>query len=99
MEVWTRIATRRIRAPERLLLADGDARGYEPLRHEIAWRLGSARGIACSADQIVIVSSVQQALDLVARLLVEPGERVWVEEPGYPRLGVYSKRQERDSLT
>ena len=84
VDVWARVAARRIRAAERLLLADGDARGYEPLRREIACRLGSARGITCSADEIVIVSSVQQALDLVARLLIEPGKSAWVEEPGYP---------------
>jgi len=84
IDVWTRIAARRIHAAERLLLADGDARGYEPLRREIASRLSSARGISCTADQIIVVGSVQQALDLVARLLLEPRDLVWVEEPGYP---------------
>jgi GntR family transcriptional regulator/MocR family aminotransferase len=84
MEVWTRIATRRVRNAQRLRLADGDAQGYRPLREEIARRLGASRGVVCTADDIVIVASVQQALDLAARLLLDPGDMAWVEEPGYP---------------
>jgi GntR family transcriptional regulator/MocR family aminotransferase len=84
MDVWTRIAARRVRAAQRLRLADGDAQGFRPLREEIALRLGASRGVACTAEDIVILASVQQALDLAARLLLDPGDAVWVEEPGYP---------------
>jgi GntR family transcriptional regulator/MocR family aminotransferase len=84
IDVWSRIAARRVRAAERLRLADGDAQGYGPLREEIARRLGTARGITCRADDVMIVASVQQAIDLSARLLLDPGDAVWVEEPGYP---------------
>jgi GntR family transcriptional regulator/MocR family aminotransferase len=58
-------------------------RGYLPLREAIAGYLGSSRGVNCSPDSVVIVSGVQQGLDLIARVVVRPGEAVWVEDPGY----------------
>jgi GntR family transcriptional regulator/MocR family aminotransferase len=84
LALWTRIAARRARASRPALLADGEAQGYAPLRAAIAAHLGPARGIVCSAEQIVIVASVQQALDLSARLLLDPGDAAWMEDPGYP---------------
>jgi GntR family transcriptional regulator / MocR family aminotransferase len=65
------------------LLADGQAQGYRPLREAIAEHVRVARGIACSADHVVILSSVQQVLDLCARLLLDPGDQAWIEDPGY----------------
>jgi len=53
------------------------------LREAIADYLGSSRGVTCTADQVIIVTSTQQALDLLARLLVRPGRKVWMEDPGY----------------
>jgi GntR family transcriptional regulator/MocR family aminotransferase len=61
----------------------GPAAGDLDLRREIATRLRSARGISCGAEDIVLTSGTQQALDLAARLLVSPGDRVIVERPGY----------------
>ena len=84
MELWTRIAARRLRRATRALLGCGDVRGYAPLREAIAAYLGSSRGVRCIADQVVIVSGAQQALDLLARVLVRPGEPVWIEDPAYP---------------
>jgi GntR family transcriptional regulator/MocR family aminotransferase len=84
MELWTRIAARRLRRATRALLGRGDVRGYAPLREAIAAYLGSSRGVRCIADQVVIVSGAQQALDLLARVLVRPGEPVWIEDPAYP---------------
>jgi GntR family transcriptional regulator/MocR family aminotransferase len=49
----------------------------------VAGHLGSSRGVACSPEHVVIVSGVQQGLDLVARLVIRPGDRVWIEDPGY----------------
>jgi GntR family transcriptional regulator/MocR family aminotransferase len=46
--------------------------------------LGLTRGVACDPDQILILSGAQQALDLVARLTLDPGDEAWVEDPGYP---------------
>ncbi|HEV7893857.1 MAG TPA: PLP-dependent aminotransferase family protein [Pyrinomonadaceae bacterium] len=62
---------------------EDDGRGYRPLREAAAHYLGSSRGVRCSADQVVIVSGVQQALDLLARLLLKRDEPVWVEDPAY----------------
>src|SRR5260370_96742 len=83
VEIWARVAGRRLRRASSSLLAGGDPRGYAPLREAIAAYLGSSRGVNCSADSVVIVSGVQQGLDLIARLLIKPGEAVWVEDPGY----------------
>jgi len=82
-ELWGRSVARRARRDERLLLSDGDARGYRPLRDAVAAYLKSARGVRCSADQVVILPSTQQLVDLVARLVINPGDRVWMEDPGY----------------
>jgi GntR family transcriptional regulator/MocR family aminotransferase len=61
----------------------GDPAGDSGLRAEIAQRLRGTRGVARTADQIVVTNGAQQALDICARLLVEPGDRVLVEDPGY----------------
>jgi GntR family transcriptional regulator / MocR family aminotransferase len=81
-KLWARLASRRVRAGTWMLPAD-DLRGYKPLRQAIAHHLGSSRGIGCTAEQIVIVSGVQQALDLLARLLLSAKAKVWMEDPGY----------------
>jgi GntR family transcriptional regulator / MocR family aminotransferase len=60
-----------------------DPAGHPQLREAIAAYLGRARGIACSAGDVVIVSGSQQAIDIVARVLIEPGDVVALEEPGY----------------
>lgn len=83
METWARVAGRRLRRSSPSLLAIGDVAGYGPLRNAIAAYLGSSRGANCRADQVMIVSGVQQGLDILARILVKPGEPVWMEDPGY----------------
>jgi GntR family transcriptional regulator/MocR family aminotransferase len=65
------------------MLSDSEALGYMPLRESIAEYLRASRGILCHAEQIAIVSSVQQVIDLCARLLLDPGDRAWIEDPGY----------------
>jgi GntR family transcriptional regulator / MocR family aminotransferase len=59
-----------------------DAFGWRPLRGEIA-RLLLARGIECDAEEIAVVGGAQQAVDLVARVLVDPADTVVIEQPGY----------------
>ena len=61
----------------------GDAAGYFPLRAAIADYLGRARAVQCRPEQVIIVSGSQQALDLVARLSLDPGDWVAMEDPGY----------------
>ncbi|NMO20278.1 PLP-dependent aminotransferase family protein [Pyxidicoccus fallax] len=84
VKLWSRVAASRLRRLSGAALADGDPLGDARLRRVIAAYLGSARGVRCEADQVFIVSGVQQALELVARLVVDPGDAVWVEDPGYP---------------
>jgi len=83
MDIWARISSRRLRRIPVSILARGDLAGYRPLREAVAAHLGSSRGVTRSPDEIVIVSGIQQALDLVARLLITPGDHVWLEDPGY----------------
>ena len=81
---WARISARLHRERPTDLLGYGDARGEPALRTAIADYLGGARGIACSADQILVVAGAQQGIELIARALTRTGDTAWVEEPGYP---------------
>jgi GntR family transcriptional regulator / MocR family aminotransferase len=83
IELWSQIASRRMRKLSTALLAGGEIAGHRPLREAIASYLGSSRGVNCTADQVLIVSGTQQSLDLIARLLVRSGDPVWVEDPCY----------------
>ena len=80
---WSQIAGRVLRRGETILATDGAPLGYLPLREAIADYLGAARGVRCRPEQVAIVSGVQEALDLTTRLLVDPGDCVVLEEPGY----------------
>lgn len=81
--LWSRLLARRSRHLPAKLMVYGDPAGYRPLREAIAAYLGAARGVHCTAGQVIVVSGAQQALELAARLLLEPDDPVWVEEPGY----------------
>lgn len=83
LKEWARIASRRLRRARSSMLAGGGIAGYAPLREAIAGYLRTSRGVQCEPEQIMIFSGVQQALDLLARFLFKPGERVWLEDPGY----------------
>ena len=83
LELWTRLAAKRLRHFPRDLLGYGDPAGYRPLREAIAAYLGASRAVHCEADQIVIVAGSQQALYLIARVLLDAHDEVWVEDPGY----------------
>jgi GntR family transcriptional regulator/MocR family aminotransferase len=82
-ELWARMAARILRHPPAGLLNYADAAGYSPLRQAIAEYLRAARGVRCSAGQVIVTAGSQQALDLAARLLLDPGDVAWVEDPGY----------------
>lgn len=87
-DLWAQVAARRLRRVSASLLAGGEALGYRPLREAVAAYLNSSRGVKCTADQVLILSGAQEALDRTARILLNPGEPVWMEEPGYPGAGV-----------
>jgi GntR family transcriptional regulator/MocR family aminotransferase len=80
---WTRLLARRSRRAGRELLGSGDAQGLGELRREIASHATLSRGLRCSADRILVVAGTQEAMDLTARVALDPGEQVVVEEPGY----------------
>ena len=82
-DIWTKLANRYRKSGPYELFAYGNAAGYKPLRKAIASYLTVARGVCCDPEQVIVVSGAQQAMDLTARLLLDPGDSVWVEEPGY----------------
>ena len=84
VDLWSRISGRVVRRAPRSLYGQGDARGYAPLRKAIAEYVGGTRGVRCDADQVLVTAGTQQALDLIGRLLLDPGDAVWMEDPGYP---------------
>lgn len=81
-EIWARLEARRWRHRTHHL-GYGDPAGYRPLREVLAVYMRAARGVHCEADQIIVTSGSQQALYLIATLLLDPGDAAWVEEPGY----------------
>ena len=83
IDLWTQLTTRRLRSISAAFLLGCDAIGYRPLREAVADYLNASRGVSCTADQVVIVSGMQEALDLAARLLIDPGNKVCIEDPGY----------------
>jgi len=84
--LWARLIAEGWRAPERGVLLGGDPAGHPPLRAAIADYVAVARGVGCTAEQVIIVSGIRQALAIAARLLLDPGDAVWLENPGYPGL-------------
>ncbi len=82
--LWSRLLARVWRHPGPGLVHNDDPAGYAPLRDAIAAFLRSSRALDCEADQVVVVSGAQQALDLIFRVILDPGDRVWVEDPGFP---------------
>jgi Transcriptional regulators containing a DNA-binding HTH domain and an aminotransferase domain (MocR family) and their eukaryotic orthologs len=86
-EVWAKLNGAFWRKPDLAQLCYGDPAGDSRLRGLIAAYLRSSRGMQCTAEQIVITSGAQQAISLCAQLLVEPGDGVAVENPGYRAAG------------
>ena len=80
---WARILARHARTPERERLGYGDAAGDPGLRSAIAAYVAATRGVTCTPERVVVVAGAQAALDLCARLLLDPGDSAWIEEPGY----------------
>ena len=83
LQVWSNLVTRRCRNMDAKSFHYGDQMGSEALRKTMASYLRTARSLHCEAEQIMIVSGSQQALEISARVLLDPGSRVWVEEPCY----------------
>jgi len=82
-KTWSRLYSARLSKSGRLLTRYDDPAGYRPLREAIAAYLATARGIDCTADHVIVTTGSQQALEFCARILLDPGDAAWLEEPGY----------------
>ena len=83
-ETWRRLVTCELRRSTFDIPAYGDPAGHAGLRAAIARQAGLSRSVRAEADDIVVTQGAQQALDLVGRILIEPGACVAMEDPGYP---------------
>lgn len=84
---WRRLATRALFALSRTPACYADPAGSPTLREAIAGHVSLTRAVSCGADDFVVTAGAQQAFDLLARILVTPGQTVVaVEDPGYPPL-------------
>ena len=82
-DVWRKMLSRYLGTDDAILTRYGSIGGFEPLRQAIADYVGRWRHIPCTAEQVVIVNGIQQAVDIINRLFINKGDEVLVEEPGY----------------
>jgi len=83
-ETWRRLTSRRLRTARASLLGYGDPAGYPPLREAIARYLSESRGARCRPEEVLVLTSSLQAIDLAARMVLDPGDAVWIENPFFP---------------
>lgn len=83
-DIWSRLMTRAWRRPPMDLLANTEPAGYLPLRRAIAEYVRTARGVRCTAEQVIVVSGAQQAIGIAAHVLMDEGDVALIEDPGYP---------------
>ena len=81
--LWARLLARRARQSLPAHAGYQPPAGYAPLREAIASHIAITRGVRCTADQVIITSGTQGALNLVTRMLLAPGDAAWIEDPGY----------------
>jgi GntR family transcriptional regulator / MocR family aminotransferase len=81
---WGRMVARHARTMPLSMRDYQDPAGYGPLRQAIASYLAAARGVHCTAEQVIVVNGAQQGIALTAQVLLNPGDAVWMEDPGYP---------------
>ncbi len=79
---WSRIAASLLRQPPRELVSYGDPAGLRALREAIAAHLRHRESVPCDADEVIVTTGSQQSLDLIMRLMLDPDDAVWLEEPG-----------------
>jgi len=83
-KTWRRLLSRRMRLGGEDLFGYHHIAGHPELRETVARFLTVMRRVRCTPEQIVVTAGAQAALDLIARLLLDEGDTVWMEEPGYP---------------
>ncbi len=80
---WSRLVARRAVSGSETLFGTYDVLGFAALREAISVYLNAARGVRCTPEQVIITTGAQAAFDMLARILLDPGDTVWMEEPGY----------------
>jgi GntR family transcriptional regulator / MocR family aminotransferase len=83
LQVWSPLVARHLRNMRANSFHYGEVMGSLALRETVASYLRTARSVRCEASQVMIVTGSQQALDISVRVLLDPGNAVWFEEPGY----------------
>ena len=81
--LWSRVAAHCCARASTRLLDGGDPAGLGELRTAIAEHVSAARGVRCSSEQVFITAGTQHAYAEILRLVIDPGDKVWVENPGY----------------
>ncbi|HEV2271043.1 MAG TPA: PLP-dependent aminotransferase family protein [Steroidobacteraceae bacterium] len=82
--IWSRLVTRHARQVATDATAYGDPMGLDSFRSALAQYLGAFRGVHCEKSRILVTAGSQHALQICALALLDPGDRVWMEEPGFP---------------
>ncbi|HWA16412.1 MAG TPA: PLP-dependent aminotransferase family protein [Gemmatimonadales bacterium] len=80
---WSRFLARRARTLSSAELQYGKPLGYLPLREAIVAHHAAVRGVRCTPEQVIVLASAQEALELSCRVLLDPGDPAWLEEPFY----------------
>lgn len=84
LATWRRLVARELRPSAIRAGTYGDPSGHAGLRAAITRYVGISRSVRAEPDDVLVTQGAQQALDLIGRVLIEPGDHVAVEEPGYP---------------
>lgn len=84
LETWRRLVSRSLRPGALGTGGYQSPAGNARLRASIARHIGMSRSVRASADDVIVAQGAQQAFDIIGRVLIEPGDVVAVEEPGYP---------------
>ena len=83
-KIWSRLVIQRARRMLVSSLRYQSMAGYQPLREAIAAHITVSHQVHCTPEQVMIMPGSQGALDLAARMLINAGDSVWMEDPGYP---------------
>lgn len=98
IKIWRRLLSRYSNTNSNWLGYSTEPSGYQPLRQVITRYLTRSRAVNCEPEQILITNGTQQALDLILRLLIEPGETIAIENPGYLSARIIFETQDAQIL-
>ncbi len=82
MSQWSRKVAKHWREQRGVVLSYGEPQGHYPLRRSISQHLRANRGVSCEPEQVFVVGGAQQAFQLIAHVLLDAGDKVWMENPG-----------------